>query len=136
MHPPTSTNNNREIPFSPKSKTLSLPPFSLSNVYWKLFIDAPNQQFCLLPPSLSVSLVHSFKSTSICIGALSRYQQSFLVALLLLVNLVGLLVQSVFYYVCKSYHHQEIDKSALQDHLGGYLGEYVPLKSGIQMEEM
>ncbi|KAK5774850.1 hypothetical protein PVK06_042712 [Gossypium arboreum] len=41
---------------------------------------------------------------------------------------------SVFYYVCKSYHHQGIDKSALQDHLGGYLGEYMPLGSSIQKE--
>lgn len=71
------------------------------------------------------------------IGAATRVLAGgFLVALLVLVNLVGLLVQSVFYYVCKSYHHQEIDKSALQDHLGGYLGEYVPLKSSIQMDEM
>ncbi|XP_077253412.1 uncharacterized protein LOC143892575 [Tasmannia lanceolata] len=60
----------------------------------------------------------------------------FLVGVLVVVNLVGLLVQSVFYYVCKSYHHQEIDKRALYDHLGGYLGEYVPLKSSVQMEEM
>ncbi|KAK8919199.1 hypothetical protein KSP39_PZI021506 [Platanthera zijinensis] len=57
-----------------------------------------------------------------------------LVAILVLVNLVALLAQSVFYYVCKSYHHQSIDKIALCDHLGGYLGEYVPLKSSIQME--
>ncbi|KAK8557733.1 hypothetical protein V6N13_008119 [Hibiscus sabdariffa] len=60
----------------------------------------------------------------------------FLVGVLVIVNLVGLLVQSVFYYVCKSYHHQGIDKSALHDHLGGYLGEYVPLKSSIQMENL
>ncbi|XP_052201888.1 uncharacterized protein LOC127807810 [Diospyros lotus] len=60
----------------------------------------------------------------------------FLVGTLVIVNLVGLLVQSVFYYVCKSYHHQGIDKSALYDHLGGYLGEYVPLKSSIQLENM
>lgn len=60
----------------------------------------------------------------------------FLVGVLVIVNLVGLLVQSVFYYVCKSYHHQEIDKNALYDHLGGYLGEYVPLKSSIQMENL
>ncbi|PKA55300.1 hypothetical protein AXF42_Ash003937 [Apostasia shenzhenica] len=59
-----------------------------------------------------------------------------LVAVLVLVNLVALLAQSVFYYVCKSYHHQMIDKSALYDHLGGYLGEYVPLKSSIQMESL
>ncbi|KAK8530112.1 hypothetical protein V6N13_102990 [Hibiscus sabdariffa] len=60
----------------------------------------------------------------------------FLVGILVIVNLVGLLVQSVFYYVCKSYHHQGIDKIALHDHLGGYLGEYVPLKSSVQMESL
>jgi hypothetical protein len=60
----------------------------------------------------------------------------FLVGVLVIVNLVGLLAQSVFYYVCKSYHHEGIDKSALHDHLGGYLGEYVPLKSSIQMENL
>lgn len=60
----------------------------------------------------------------------------FLVGVLVIVNLVGLLVQSVFYYVCKSYHHEGIDKTALHDHLGGYLGEYVPLKSNIQMENL
>lgn len=59
-----------------------------------------------------------------------------LVGILVIVNLTGLLVQSVFYYVCKSYHHQDIDKLALNDHLGGYLGEYVPLKSNIQMENL
>ncbi|KAK6931916.1 hypothetical protein RJ641_001540 [Dillenia turbinata] len=59
-----------------------------------------------------------------------------LVGILVIVNLVGLLVQSMFYYVCKSFHHQGIDKSALYDHLGGYLGEYVPLKSSIQMENL
>ncbi|KAK6150223.1 hypothetical protein DH2020_017748 [Rehmannia glutinosa] len=70
-------------------------------------------------------------------GVLTRIMVGgFLVGILVIVNLVGLLVQSVFYYVCKSYHHQGIDKSALYDHLGGYLGEYVPLKSSIQMENM
>ncbi|KAK9156242.1 hypothetical protein Sjap_003722 [Stephania japonica] len=57
-----------------------------------------------------------------------------LVGVLVFVNLVGLLVQSVFYYVCKSYHHELIDKTALFEHLGGYLGEYVPLKSSVQMQ--
>ncbi|KAG8365703.1 hypothetical protein BUALT_Bualt18G0134200 [Buddleja alternifolia] len=70
-------------------------------------------------------------------GVLTRIMVGgFLVGLLVIVNLVGLLVQSVFYYVCKSYHHQGIDKNALHDHLGGYLGEYVPLKSNIQMEDL
>jgi hypothetical protein len=59
-----------------------------------------------------------------------------MVSLLVIVNLLGLLVQSVFYYACKAYHNQEIDRTALYEHLGGYLGEYVPLKSNIQMENL
>jgi len=59
-----------------------------------------------------------------------------LVGLLCFVNLMGLLTQSVFYLVCKSYHHESIDKSSLSDHLEVYLGDYVPLKSSIiQLEE-
>lgn len=65
----------------------------------------------------------------ILIGAL-------LVSVLVCVNLLGLLVQSVFYYACKAYHNQQIDRTALYEHLGGYLGEYVPLKSNIQMENL
>jgi hypothetical protein len=59
-----------------------------------------------------------------------------MVSLLVIANLLGLLVQSVFYYACKAYHNQEIDRTALYEHLGGYLGEYVPLKSNIQMENL
>ncbi|GMP46446.1 hypothetical protein CsSME_00014602 [Camellia sinensis var. sinensis] len=60
----------------------------------------------------------------------------FLVGVMVIVNLVGLIVQYVFYDVCKSYYHQGIDKSALYDHLGGYLGECAPFKSNIQMENL
>lgn len=52
------------------------------------------------------------------------------------VNVMWLLTQSVLYFVCKSYHHQSIDKSALSDHLEGYLGEYMPLKRAIQLETL
>lgn len=49
--------------------------------------------------------------------------------------LFGLVIQTVIYFVCKSYHHENIDKSALSDHLEVYLGEYVPLKAkDIQLE--
>ncbi|XP_057812052.1 uncharacterized protein LOC131026268 isoform X2 [Salvia miltiorrhiza] len=42
-------------------------------------------------------------------GVLSRIMVGgFLVGVLVIVNLIGLLVHSVFYYVCKSYHHQGI----------------------------
>ncbi|KAK9271387.1 hypothetical protein L1049_026977 [Liquidambar formosana] len=43
---------------------------------------------------------------------------------------------TVIYFVCKSYHHENIDKSTLSDHLEVYLGEYVPLKSkDVQLEQ-
>lgn len=55
--------------------------------------------------------------------------------LLFKLMLFGLVIQTVIYFVCKSYHHENIDKSALSDHLEVYLGEYVPLKSkDIQLE--
>lgn len=52
--------------------------------------------------------------------------------------LFGLVIQTVLYFVCKSYHHENIDKSALSDHLEVYLlGEYVPLKSkDVQLEHV
>ncbi|MCL7040998.1 hypothetical protein MKW94_025732 [Papaver nudicaule] len=40
--------------------------------------------------------------------------------MLVAVNLTGLLVQSVFFFACKSHHNQVVDKKALYDHLGGY----------------
>ncbi|KAI3926657.1 hypothetical protein MKW98_014304 [Papaver atlanticum] len=40
----------------------------------------------------------------------------------------GLVIQTIIYFVCKSYHKENIDKSSLGDHLDGYhLGQYVPL---------
>ncbi|KAJ8541571.1 hypothetical protein K7X08_002387 [Anisodus acutangulus] len=60
-----------------------------------------------------------------------------LLCLLLLFKLMlfGLVIQTIIYFVCKSYHHENIDKSALSDHLEVYLGEYEPLKSkDVQME--
>ncbi|XP_059436585.1 uncharacterized protein LOC132169587 [Corylus avellana] len=47
--------------------------------------------------------------------------------LVCMVFLFGLVVQTVFYFVCKSYHRETIDMSSLADHLDVYLGEYVPL---------
>ncbi|XP_054806318.1 uncharacterized protein LOC129308993 [Prosopis cineraria] len=48
---------------------------------------------------------------------------------LLNVILLGLVVQTVLYFVCKSCYHEHIDKSSLADHLEVYLGDYVPLKA-------
>lgn len=62
-----------------------------------------------------------------------------IVCFLLLCKLIlfGLVIQTVIYFVCKSYHHENIDKSALSDHLEVYLlGEYVPLKAkDVQLEQ-
>ncbi|XP_042485556.1 uncharacterized protein LOC122065765 [Macadamia integrifolia] len=53
--------------------------------------------------------------------------------------LFWMVVQTVFYIVCKSYHHECIDKSLLEDHLEvyGYVGEYAPLKikDDVQLEQ-
>ncbi|ERN04069.1 hypothetical protein AMTRI_Chr11g156740 [Amborella trichopoda] len=60
-----------------------------------------------------------------------------MVGVLCLLILLGLVVQTVVYFVCKSYHHESIDKSCLSDHLEVYLGEYVPLKgSAVQLEQL
>ncbi|EXB37653.1 hypothetical protein L484_021860 [Morus notabilis] len=62
-----------------------------------------------------------------------------IICLLVLLKLVlfALVIQTVLYFVCKSYHHEGIDKSALSDHLDVYqLGEYVPLKAkDVQLEQ-
>ncbi|KAF3781719.1 hypothetical protein EJ110_NYTH36090 [Nymphaea thermarum] len=59
-----------------------------------------------------------------------------LVVVLCMWILLGLVIQTVVYFVCKSYHHENIDKSCLSDHLEVYLGEYVPLKdSAVQLEQ-
>ncbi|TYG72651.1 hypothetical protein ES288_D04G038700v1 [Gossypium darwinii] len=56
--------------------------------------------------------------------------------MLFMVVLFGLVAQTVIYFVCKSYHHENIDKSCLADHLEVYLGEYVPLKAkDVQLEQ-
>lgn len=60
-----------------------------------------------------------------------------MLALMSVVVLFALVAQTVLYFVCKSYHHESIDKSALADHLEVYLGEYVPLKEkDVQMEQL
>ncbi|EOY16530.1 Uncharacterized protein TCM_035327 [Theobroma cacao] len=70
-------------------------------------------------------------------GVVSRVAYA-IICFLLLCKLIlfGLVIQTVIYFVCKSYHHENIDKSALSDHLEVYLGEYVPLKAkDVQLEQ-
>lgn len=50
----------------------------------------------------------------------------------------ALVIQTVVYFVCKSYHHENIDKSCLAEHLEAYnLGDYAPLirDKDIQLEQ-
>ncbi|CAO2205465.1 unnamed protein product [Urochloa humidicola] len=52
------------------------------------------------------------------------------------VVMLALVAQTLVYLVCKSYHHESIDKAGISDHLEVYLGDYVPLKaSDVQMEQ-
>ncbi|KAK2975918.1 hypothetical protein RJ640_007396 [Escallonia rubra] len=47
------------------------------------------------------------------------------VLLLLVIVLFGLVIQTIMYFVCKSYHHENIEKTILSEHLEEiYLGEY------------
>ncbi|KAI3672811.1 hypothetical protein L6452_38911 [Arctium lappa] len=56
--------------------------------------------------------------------------------LLLTLFLCGLVIQTVLYLVCKSYHHENIDKGDLSNHLESYLGEYEPLSGkDVQLEQ-
>ncbi|KAH6835256.1 hypothetical protein C2S53_012420 [Perilla frutescens var. hirtella] len=52
----------------------------------------------------------------------------------LMIIVFGSVVQTVLYLACKSYHHQNIDKSELSNHLE-VLGDYVPLMTkDVRME--
>ncbi|MCL7048584.1 hypothetical protein MKW94_021403 [Papaver nudicaule] len=61
--------------------------------------------------------------------------------MLVAVNLTGLLVQSVFFFACKSHHNQVVDKKLLYDHLGGYdLGDKAvalnPSTGSVEMQSL
>lgn len=70
------------------------------------------------------------------LGTLKRVGLGILCFLLLFkLFLFGLVIQTVLYLVCKSYHHENIDKSSLSDHLEAYLGDYEPLTGkDVQLE--
>lgn len=71
------------------------------------------------------------------IGGGTRFLLGVLIlAALCAVVMLALVAQTVVYLVCKSYHHESIDKANISDHLEVYLGDYVPLKaSDVQMEQ-
>ncbi|PWA85260.1 hypothetical protein CTI12_AA150920 [Artemisia annua] len=51
--------------------------------------------------------------------------------------LFGFVAQTILYLVCKSYHHENVDKSSLADLLEGYLGDYAALSAddNVQLEQ-
>ncbi|KAE9584761.1 hypothetical protein Lalb_Chr25g0281621 [Lupinus albus] len=71
------------------------------------------------------------------LGSVDRTAYAILCFLMLSgLYLFGLVLQTVLYFVCKSYHHENIDKSALADQLEAYRGQYVPLTAKeVQMEQ-
>lgn len=90
----------------------------------------------------SAVLQYSFQALVVLgnsFGTVGRVAYGILCLLLLFkLILFALVIQTVLYFVCKSYHHENIDKSALSDHLEViYLGDYVPLKSkDVQLEQV
>ncbi|KAK1406874.1 hypothetical protein QVD17_38483 [Tagetes erecta] len=56
--------------------------------------------------------------------------------MLLFIFLFQLVVHTMLYLVCKSYHHENIDKGDLSNHLESYLGDYEPLsEKDVQLEQ-
>ncbi|KAK4774001.1 hypothetical protein SAY87_029020 [Trapa incisa] len=72
------------------------------------------------------------------VGLVSRILIGSAFAVVLMgVVLLGLVVQTVLYLVCKSFHGENINKPALADHLEVYRGDYVPLMAqSIQLGEI
>ncbi|KAI8531436.1 hypothetical protein RHMOL_Rhmol11G0137000 [Rhododendron molle] len=61
-------------------------------------------------------------------GVAGRLAFGFLCLLMIFsVFLFALVIETVIYFVCKSYHQENIDKSLLSDHHEVYQGEYVPV---------
>ncbi|KAI4310795.1 hypothetical protein MLD38_035745 [Melastoma candidum] len=60
------------------------------------------------------------------------------VVLLTFLFLLGLVVQSVTYFVCKTYHCEHIDKPALAEHLEAFAPNYEQMKEGkdVQMNQV
>ncbi|XP_042499889.1 uncharacterized protein LOC122078094 [Macadamia integrifolia] len=111
-----------------KSKALIKGKMKVAFVIFVMLIIA----FILIQFGFEKMVVHGER-----FGMWSRVFSGIVCFLLLMqLFLFGLVVQTVFYFVCKSYHHESIDKSLLADHLEVYAGEYVPLRGkDIQLEQ-
>ncbi|XP_071694300.1 uncharacterized protein [Rutidosis leptorrhynchoides] len=91
-----------------------------------------NMSFILVQFSFEVFVVHGSS-----LGAMKRIWLGMLCLILLLsLSLFELVIQTILYLVCKSYHHENIDKAGLSDHLESYLGDYEPLScKDVQLEQ-
>ncbi|XP_040997130.1 uncharacterized protein LOC121243129 [Juglans microcarpa x Juglans regia] len=81
--------------------------------------------------AIQISFQMLFVSSGSLMGVASRFTYGIIcLVLLFMLLLFGLVLLTVIYFVCKSYHQENIDKSALSDHLASYYnGGYVPLKA-------
>ncbi|KAK1361360.1 hypothetical protein POM88_045834 [Heracleum sosnowskyi] len=68
---------------------------------------------------------YNFVSQGIALGMWRRAIVGFVcLAVLVTVYLYGLVLQTITYFVCKSYHNEIIDKATLSQHLGEYEGRF------------
>ncbi|XP_023753625.1 uncharacterized protein LOC111901984 [Lactuca sativa] len=93
-----------------------------------------NMFFILVKYLFEIFVVHG---SSLNMEAWKRVGFGFLCSLLLLTFfLFGLVIKTILYLVCKSYHHENIDKGDLSNHLESYLGDYEPLSGkDVQLEQ-
>ncbi|ONK74833.1 uncharacterized protein A4U43_C03F10600 [Asparagus officinalis] len=59
-----------------------------------------------------------------------------LVGIPMVTNIGGFLVQSIFYYACKTYYPMGIDMVVSDDNLDKYLGDDIPLKSSVDIDTL
>ncbi|RZC67519.1 hypothetical protein C5167_011211 [Papaver somniferum] len=93
---------------------------------WIVFVTNILLQIC------NTGILFSFSSLAVHgepLAMVFRVSLGILCLVLLVIFIhFGLVIQTIIYFVCKSHHKENIDKSSLGDHLDGYhLGHYVPL---------
>ena len=94
-----------------------------------LELNSSSAVICMAFQNLVVHGVSMNTATRVLFGVIC-------LSLFLGLILFGLVIQTVIYFVCKSNHHENIEKSALSDHLDVYHEEYAPLNSkDVQLEQ-
>ena len=83
-----------------------------------------------LPLGVAQLVFYYFVVRSASVGAAGRGILGICwVVLFMVLFLVKLVVETMVYFVCKSFHCESVDKVALSEHLQGYLSDhYVQLK--------